>query len=247
MPDGANPSHVRSVIGSSLLLGGLGSEDLSAVLGCSSVQRKRPERAVLNPREDAAVVIIDGVVTSRAVSSSGTEYIRRFHTAGETVGLLGVLGHPRAREELIATDSVQILRVPGSELRLLVGQNAEIARACLRATTAQLARAEHEENLLVGTTTGQRVSLRILELAVRFGRTGPGGICITVNLTQQELAAWARVSLESAGRALQGLREAEILYTGRREMIVRDLDGLRHRASQLPDDPTLGLLLASIG
>jgi CRP/FNR family transcriptional regulator, cyclic AMP receptor protein len=247
VPDAGNPSHVRSVIGSSLLLGRLGSEDLSAVLGCSSVQRKQPGRAVLNPREDAAVVIIDGVVTSRAVSSGATEYIRRLHAEGETVGLLGVLGHPRASEELIANDSVQILRVPGSELRVLVEQNAEIARACLRVTTAQLARAEHEENLLVGTTTGQRVSLRILELAVRFGRTGPGGIHITTHLTQQELAAWARVSLESAGRALQGLREAKILHTGRRELVVHDHEALHRRATQGSGDSTLDRLLASIG
>ena len=242
-----SPSQVRSVIGSSLLLGGLSSEHLSAVLACGSVQRRQRGRAVLNPGEDATVVLLDGVVASHAVSSSGTEFIRRLHGAGETIGLLGVLGYPSANDELTAQATVQMLRVPGADLRGLIGQHSEVARACLRTVTAQLARSEHEDDLLVGTTTWQRVSLRLLELAERFGQAGPSGIHVIGDLTQQELAAWARVSLESASRALHGLREAQVIYTGRRELIVRDIEALRHRASHRPDDPTWGRLLASIG
>lgn len=242
-----SPTDARSVVRSSRLLGGLRSELLSDVLARGTVLRRRPGRAVLNPREDAAAVILDGVVISHAVASSGTEYIRRLHAAAETVGLLGVLGHPSTSDELVARSTVQLLRLPGSDVRMLINEHGEVSRACLRAVTAQLMQAQLEDELLVGTTTSQRLSLRILELAERWGLAGPSGIHITVHLTQEELATWARVSLESAGRTLHTLREADIVYTGRRELIVRDLAALRRRASQRPGDSTLSRLLASIG
>jgi len=72
-----------------------------------------------------------------------------------------------------------------------------------------------------------RVAGYVAEMAERHGRPIDGGIEIGVALSQEELAGYIVASRESVARALMTLRRRGILTTGRRSIIVLDLDGLR--------------------
>jgi CRP-like cAMP-binding protein len=50
---------------------------------------------------------------------------------------------------------------------------------------------------------------------------------IDVALTQDELAGFTAASRESVARALAHLRKRGVLTTGRRTILVHDLEGLR--------------------
>jgi CRP/FNR family cyclic AMP-dependent transcriptional regulator len=50
-----------------------------------------------------------------------------------------------------------------------------------------------------------RIERRLQDLATRFGRPVPYGVLIPIHLTQEDLAALAGTSRESANRALRGL------------------------------------------
>ncbi|REE96030.1 Crp/Fnr family transcriptional regulator [Thermomonospora umbrina] len=66
------------------------------------------------------------------------------------------------------------------------------------------------------------------------GRTDPsappGSVRITVNLTQEELAGWVGASREAVSKALRTLRSHGWIETGRRRVIVHDLQALRRHA-----------------
>jgi CRP/FNR family transcriptional regulator, cyclic AMP receptor protein len=100
-----------------------------------------------------------------------------------------------------------------------------------------------------------RVAQRLVELAERFGvpyerggrpRTGglvppsaPGrpprpadgnSVQITLHLSQEELAGWVGASREAVSKALGTLRRHGWIETGRRRVIVHDLQALRRHA-----------------
>jgi CRP/FNR family transcriptional regulator, cyclic AMP receptor protein len=68
-----------------------------------------------------------------------------------------------------------------------------------------------------------RVDHRLVDLANRFGRPGPGGTSVALRLTQDDLAALCGTSRESANRALRSLRDrGRVRLLGRGRYLVRD-------------------------
>ena len=240
-------TDVDQLIASSPLLGSLTGEDLPRLLDAGHIVQRITGRGLLIEAEDAAVVVIQGTASSRAMSTAGEEYLRRFHGPGETVGLTVALGLRDDLVILLAASPVAVLKLPGSDLRRLVSDHAGIARACLRSTAVQLVQAHRDEAVLTGASASQRVAVRLVELAERWGRPERDGIVVGLRLTQEELASWARASRESTAKALHQLREAEVLITGRRQLVVTDLPALRRRAAHPPEDPTIRALLGQIG
>jgi CRP-like cAMP-binding protein len=78
-------------------------------------------------------------------------------------------------------------------------------------------------------TTG-RVATRLLELADRYGEQTGAGVRVALPLSQDELAGWTGSSREAVSKALRSLRDRGLIETGRRRVVIHDLDGLRRRA-----------------
>src|ERR1700748_1955757 len=72
-----------------------------------------------------------------------------------------------------------------------------------------------------------RIAGCLLELAETSGEPAPGGVRITLPLSQDELGAWAGASREAVARSLHLLRELGWIETRRREIRVLNADGLR--------------------
>ena len=237
-------ADIRTV---SPLLGSLKPPDLEAFLDRSTAIHRERDRTLHTGAEDAALLLLYGSGYTRAHTATGTEFIRHICAPGDTLGLARVLARLDGDEDLVAFTSVSGLRMPGPALRRLLHERPAIARACLRTLALDLMRSYEQESLLAHTSTADRVTLRLVELAERFGQEGPDGLRITLQLTQEQLASWARSSRESAAKVLQQLRNAEIIITGRRELIVRDLPALRARAAHPPHDPIITDLTQAIG
>jgi CRP-like cAMP-binding protein len=79
--------------------------------------------------------------------------------------------------------------------------------------------------------TLNRVVDRLIELATEHGQTDPAGVRITVHLSQAELAGLVGASREAVVIALGSLRTRGLITTGRRSIVVLDLDALRRAAS----------------
>lgn len=79
---------------------------------------------------------------------------------------------------------------------------------------------------------GERVALRLDDLAERFGRASPGGTLVRLPITQDDLAALCGASRESVNRALGALRrEGRVRSMGRGRFLVPGLH-------PVPDDPS---------
>jgi len=53
---------------------------------------------------------------------------------------------------------------------------------------------------------------------------------VALPLSQDELAGWTGASREAVSKALRSLRDRGLIETGRRRVIIHDMQGLRNRA-----------------
>lgn len=248
LPRISHAETLRDLTRSSVLLGSLHTTELACLVGIGHGARLGRGRTLLHGTEDAATVVLDGVVATRTVSNNGGDHLTGLHSRGETLGLTVVLGHPDTARQSVALTQVDALVIPGHPLRRLIAEEPRVGRACLRTLAAQLASSQRLEDRFADTSTGERVMLRLLELSDRFGEPRPdGAVSIQLPLTQEDLASWARTSRESTARQLQQLRNAGIIATGRRDLTVLDPDALLQRVSPHGVDPVINRLLRHIG
>ena len=69
-----------------------------------------------------------------------------------------------------------------------------------------------------------------IPLSFLFGRRSPG-VRIALPISQTELASWVGISRKAVTNTLQVLRHRGWIQTGRKAIIVKDLDALRARAT----------------
>ena len=68
---------------------------------------------------------------------------------------------------------------------------------------------------------------RLAELTERLGEQTADGIGVELPLSQEQLASWCGASREATVKALGTLRMRGCIATGRRSVLIRDIDALR--------------------
>lgn len=134
-------------------------------------------------------VVEAGVLLASAVSPDGRVL------ALDVLGPGDLVGEPdgaQAEAGVRALRPSQLRAVGGSAVSPLAAERAR--RACTLARD------------LAWLDVGGRIERRLTDLAERFGRTVPGGVLVALPLTQEDLAALAGTSRESANRALRALQ-----------------------------------------
>jgi CRP/FNR family cyclic AMP-dependent transcriptional regulator len=89
-----------------------------------------------------------------------------------------------------------------------------------------------------------RVERRLDDLARRFGRPTPGGVALSLDITQDDLAALCGTSRETVNRALGGLEtKGKIERRGRGRFVIRGLQS----ADEEPAAPSCNITKLQVG
>lgn len=185
-------------------------------------------------RADSAAVLLSGSVKVHKTAAEGAEVLLALLGAGDLLGEVSALREAVRSADATALEPVQGVVISVPALRAFLAGHPRASLALLEMALARL----HVSDLrrIEFATAGSlaRVATRLVELAERFGvQRDDGAIEVGLPLTQEELAAWSASSRESTARALHTLRELDLLETRRRNLVVRDLEGLRPHAARL--------------
>jgi CRP/FNR family transcriptional regulator len=101
-------------------------------------------------------------------------------------------------------------------------------RAVAELMAKQLLRSEAERVELAGGSVRERIALALLDLARRYGVPSGNGLRIDLKLSREDIADMIGTSPETAIRQLSELRREGIISTGRRSIVVEDIDRLTH-------------------
>jgi CRP/FNR family transcriptional regulator, cyclic AMP receptor protein len=174
--------------------------------------------------DDHLYLVVSGWLKRYRLSSDGREIILDVPGQGNVVGLVQVLDGRPPCHGTTALASTDLLEVPGHAVRRRFQEDAAFAVVTTR-MLVDIVRTRERELVHLSTEDARtRFMERLLDLAE--AGTEDGGV-LPVGLSQEELASWAGVSRESAARTLHELRDRSILRTGRRRIVIDDLESLR--------------------
>ena len=180
-------------------------------------------------------MLLTGAAKEHRATPAGRQVVLAVLGPSDVAGLANILGTPSGGDHTLLTPS-ELLVLPGRDLRALARARPQLALAWLRATTEELTSQRRDTVALASTTTGERVVVRLLQLAERFGEETDHGIRIGAHLNQDELASWAGASRESATKVLGDLRRQGLVVTHRRSITILDIDRLRAHATTGTDE-----------
>lgn len=180
-------------------------------------------------RAERVFLIERGWVIVTCIAPGGREIVLGLRGPGEMLGELSALdGEPRSASAVTVSE-VETTIVSGSALMRAL-DHVEAAREIIRMLAARLRDADRKRLEFAALNTLGRVAWRLLELSERFGDETADGISVELPLSQEQLAGWCGASRESTVKALASLRALGCITTGRRHVLIGDVEMLRRHA-----------------
>lgn len=177
------------------------------------------------------VLLLSGRCKVSTFSADGQETILAYREAGDVLGELSAIdGEPHLAAVAVVEPGEALVLTAARFLAALAEQPA-VSLMIMRSLVARLRDADHKRAEFVALDVVGRVALRLLELAERYGEPAGEGTLIDLPISQRELAGWVGASREAVNKGLAQLEELGLIAVQRRRLIVRDVGGLRRRAT----------------
>ena len=208
-------------------LGALTEADRETLLALGARRRYRSGDTIVHEHDDTGgvLIVITGQIAASTVGSGGKDVILGVAGPGELVGELAALrGLPRSAT-LVARTEVEALAVPAAEFRRFLRSAPEAAVVVMDTVIERLQVADAQRRELASLDVVARVATRLLELRDRFHGDSD------IEVTHDELAAWAGASREAVTKALAVLRSVGCVQTHRGRVAIVDEAALRRRAA----------------
>ncbi|MFF4802326.1 Crp/Fnr family transcriptional regulator [Streptomyces sp. NPDC001351] len=174
----------------------------------------------------SVLLITSGYVTVSIPSEVGMDVLLSFRGPGEVLGIGSALTGELQSNTVKAISEVEGLDVPADAFLRFV-QERHLEANIIRHLMERMREADQERTRLAHQSVGERFANLLVDLAAMTGRQGDSGVEIPLALSKAELASRIGASREAVNLQLRKLRDAGLILTGRRTMIVRDVEELR--------------------
>jgi CRP/FNR family transcriptional regulator, cyclic AMP receptor protein len=195
----------------------------------------------------SVMVLLSGYVKVTVDATHGRTALLAVRVAGDVVGELGCLeGCPRMAT-LTAVGAVWARVLTAGQFQSLLRGSPEVAVVVGTVVAGKLRWATRRRVDLGSYPVAVRLVRLLLDLADRYGVAIDGGVALRLALTQPELAALIGASEPAVHRALTDLRRRDLLVTGYRHTVIRNLAALRALAVQGVSAPIDGRTHQTMG
>lgn len=208
----------------------LSPEEGEALLAAGRPRRWERGATVMSEGDtsDWVLVLTEGRVKVSSHTSGGTEVVLAVRGPGGLLGeLTAIDGSPRSAT---VTALEPIAGVVIRDFPAFLQRHGGIAVLFTRLVIGRLRDSDRKRVEYGAFDTTGRVATRLIELAERYGEQTSSGVRVALPLSQDELAGWTGASREAVSKALRTLRDRGLIETGRRRVVIHDVEGLRKRA-----------------
>ncbi|MDF2733114.1 MAG: helix-turn-helix protein [Desertimonas sp.] len=212
-------------------LAALTPDERTTLDGLGGVRRHRRGAFLIleGDRNDHVLIVRTGRLKIVRTSTEGRDVLVAVRGPGELVGELTALAgsDPPRAASVVALDDVVVQVIPSADFLRFVEGHPALSFGLLRQLAARVREATARHSDVVGYDVLHRVARALLEEANRDGQVVEGGTAVGAGLSQDDLAGLVAASSKSVGRSLAVLRSLGLVSTGRRSIVINDLDGLR--------------------
>lgn len=198
----------------------------AALLGLGRVRRYRrgATLVVQGASDDTVCVVLEGRVKVTLDTPDGREVVLAVLGPGDLLGEFEAI-EPEAVSRTasnVALEPVECRVFAADDLRRFLVAHPAAALELLRLTIGKLRTADRRRVDATALDASHRLAHFLVERA--DAQREPE---LDIALTQEELASLIASSRESVVRALTALRTRGLIETGRRQITIRDIEGLR--------------------
>jgi CRP/FNR family transcriptional regulator len=175
---------------------------------------------------DACYIVRSGTLRVTREHSDGRAITLATLGPGDFFGELAMLDGGRRSASVETLSDVELLAVPGSDMRRVISRDGDIAWKLIVAITRRLRETNERVSRQSFQTVPSRVAGVLLQLIAEeeLPQERDG---ITIRMTQADLAQLAGTSRESVSRFLAALDRAGVVSVGRGRVTVHDPQRLR--------------------
>ena len=220
----ASAEETAALLGRVPVFEALRPEDLVRVADVAVPRDFRGGEVVFREGDDSDTCYVVRSGHARAVRehADGRQITLATFGPGDFFGELAMFDDERRSATVEAVDALDVLGIPGVDMRALLSRHPEIAVKLvialgrrLRAANERLARQSFQ-------TVQSRVAAVLAQLVEQARSEGAGERDVLLTATQAELAQLAGSSRESASRFLAVLERAGVISQGRGRLTVHD-------------------------
>jgi CRP-like cAMP-binding protein len=187
-------------------------------------EREYPKNSVIlfeDDPGDALYIVSGGQVKVVLIGEDGREVILSVLSDGDFFGEMSLIDDEPRSAHVIAMRDSRLLVLRRDDFQQQIQQHPSVALKVLKVLVQRLRRADAKIGGLVLLDVNGRVARLLLDLAEESG--GPR---ITRRLTHHTIAQMIGSSRETVSRAMRELTERGLIDITRREITIRNKDGL---------------------
>ncbi len=177
-------------------------------------------------------IIANGKVRIFKTSLGGREQVLAVNVAGECVAELPVFDGGAFPASAVAIENTEIAFISRLDFHAFCIDHPQVALKMLAVVGARLRRLVGIIEELSFTTIRQRLISALLRLAEAEGKETPTGIEFQLPASHQELASQLGTVRELISRNLMRLQAEGLLDVSARQIVVKDMKGLRDLLSE---------------
>ena len=216
----------------------LGEEDLHSLAGTTVARSVQKGEVIFHEGDNATgfYIVARGRVKVFKDTSDGREQILHIISPGETFAEVALFSGSAYPANAQALEEGEVYYVPREGLLAMIGKDPQLSLNIL----AGFARWVRQFNQLLSEYTKavpSRLAGYLLAEALRQQpRSLKDGVRVQLQINKTEIASLLGTISATLSRAFGGLRDAGIIETSDREVVIRDLDRLRDLASGISPD-----------
>lgn len=162
--------------------------------------------------------------------ADGRQALLAIRVTGDIVGEISALNDTARTATVTSCGEGLISVIHKREWHPFLHDHPEAALALAKTTAARFRWANRRRIDFASYPARIRLARVLAELSMTHGERVPSGRTVGITLTQPELATLCGAAEPTIEKALRELREAAVLQTGYRQIIIRDLPGLQRFA-----------------
>lgn len=181
------------------------------------------------------------MVTKRQQARGRTttsEYVTKLVSPGEYFGYKALVrGSPHHGSARAVTSST-VWMYPKDLVLVALRNSNPLLKQLLTQAVTDIDVYERTSQLHYLASVEERIAYQLVLMAERFGLPAENGIALNLRLTRNEFAQLASTINESLSRHLTDFRKAGLIDVNGKEIIIKDLDGLKAKSGNFPQPST---------
>ena len=221
-----------AILANSELLRGASREILQDALAASSRRRFDAGQTLFGQGDPAAFLhtVIGGRVRLVQTTEDGRQIIIRYVGNGELAGFAVLAGQTHCPLTAEAVEVTHTATWSREALTRLMERHPSVAMNAVAVVTERYDQLQTRLRELSTENVERRLARTLVRLTEEAARRTSRGLEIAFPLSRQDLAELAGTGLHTASRTLSAWEEEGMIESGRRRVVVRQLDALRETA-----------------